>query len=301
MAEGAGEAAGNTEAGTGEAKPADGAVAGNPDAKPAAEAVKERVFKLKIDGKEEEWTESKVLAYAQKSAGADKRFEEAAKWRKDKAAFEEALEKNTEKALQGKLGDERFEKVAVEFLQKKLKQKMMTPEQRRISELEDKLKEHEETKAASEEAKAKIAYEAEVARHTQRWDKEIPEALDSVGLTKSPYTISRMADLILKARQNKLDVSTRAIADMVKDEIRGHIKDLGKDLSDEKVIDVFGDELGDKFSRQRIAKLSGGNAGKDKPAGKKSSASSDTVPNETNKMTPDEYEEYIQKVIKGEV
>ena len=46
---------------------------------PAKGSAKERMYTVKINGKEEQWTESKVLERAQKNTAAENALEEAAK------------------------------------------------------------------------------------------------------------------------------------------------------------------------------------------------------------------------------
>lgn len=303
MADGAGEASGAADtSGAETGKPAGEVAAATPAAKEAAAKQEARLLKLKINGREEEWPEDKVVAYAQKGRAADQKFEEAAKFRKEREEFEALMEKNPEKALASKLGDERFEKVAVDYLKRKLALKTASPEQRRIMELESKLKEREEKDQEEQEKALTEKRNKLVEQHTIRLDKEIPEALDSVGLTKSPYTISRMADLMIKARKNGWDVPTKSIAEMVKDEIRSHIQDLGKNLPDERLAEIYGEEIGERFSKARIARLANPPDSKSNvQASRKAAATTDKLPGQTNKMSQQEYDDYIEKVTKGEI
>ena len=96
-------------------------------------------WKLKAGKQEREVTsEAELVRLAQLGIGANEKFEQAAKTRKQAEEVLEIIQKNPAEALT-KLGFD-VRKLAEEYLAEKIQEEMLTPEQKKVKEMEQQLK-----------------------------------------------------------------------------------------------------------------------------------------------------------------
>lgn len=231
-----------------------------------AKAEAARRYKLKLDGKEQDYDESEIVQLAQQAAGSAKRFQEAAALKKQVEEVVQYLKSNPGEAMK-RLGiDPR--KFSEEFLVDALKREAESPEQKRIREAEEKIKHYEsrekqiaELKAKQEaEAKAaqeKAAQEAKQREIMERYDRVFTEALDKSGLPKNAYTIARMAQLQRLNLKNKLDLAPDSLAKLVKEDVEAEIKHHITGRSGDQLMDMLGKDNMKLITKAQIAKLKG--------------------------------------------
>jgi len=172
------------------------------DTKPAAPAKPERrKFQLKIDGEEKEIDidEEDLPRYIQKGLAAEKKFNEAARLRKEAELKIARIKQNTWEVIkeQGLDPDELSEKYIIE----KYEKSNMTPEQRKLYEMEQQNRELMKFKEAYEQEKAAREYDSKVQQYSARYEQELQDVLATGEL---PNTTASM-NLLVQAFQERLE------------------------------------------------------------------------------------------------
>jgi hypothetical protein len=242
-------------------------------AKPAEPPKPARTYKVKVNGREQEIPADDVEKAAQALGvevdallggtrmfrAANEKFQSAAQIEKQAKALQEKLKTSPREALREVLGEEGFSKLAIEAVQEMMQAETLTPEQRRIKELEAaqaKVQAEKAEQAKAREAEQAQRYEGEVA---QRLDTEITAALTSGKLPKDPYVVKRLAAMVdahLARGGNPDELSFTDFVPLVQDEIkREHEAFLGK-LTGEDVITRF-PALAEKVRKAYAARVSG--------------------------------------------
>lgn len=230
-----------------------------------------RKLKLRLDGADLELPEEQVIALAQQSGAAQKRFLEAAQTKKQAEQVLEFLQKNPKAALE-RLGVD-VRKFSEETLANILKIEQESPEQKKIRQTEEKLRSYEEKeKAAEATAKKKAAEEAEASKQRadaekqaaimRRYDDIFVKALNESGLPKNAYTIKRMAELQRINLNKKLDLDASSLAKVVKEdydaEFRQRLPKTDKGVLDgDKILEMLDPDVIKAITKAQIAKLKG--------------------------------------------
>ncbi len=249
-----------------------------PAAAPAAGAAPTpaeiRKFKVKIDGAEREVEESELVARYQKEATAEKRFEEAAKIRKQAEAVVRALHEGQGHELLMRLppevraktikallatGDEYVTRTVEDHVVEQLKYERMTPEQREVY---DTRRENERFKA-EREAQAKAQQEAQAKQARAQYEQMFEPALNEVQVKPTKLAKARLAYYVSQAMNNpQLGWTMRQCAGFVAEEMR----ELGpppdaveksklSSMTPEQIEEFLGEELLTKLREHQVAKL----------------------------------------------
>lgn len=253
-------------------------------------------YKIKVDGNEEEVEldlndEQTLVRHLQMSKAASKRMNEAAITKKQAEQFINALKTDPVRILTDPriMGNEKFQAIAEEFLAKKLQEQMLSPEERKHIEMEERLRKYEESeKKAKEEAEQKQIAQLE-AHYAQQYQKTIIEALQSTSLPKNAFTVKRMAELMQKNIQHGLELEPQHLAQLVKEDYQRELVGLIGGSDADQIIAMFGEDVANKIRKHDLAKLKsklGPQAsGKESPRPKQDAG---------RKMRPDEYEAYLR-------
>lgn len=228
-----------------------------PNAQPAGQAKTPpepvRTLKLKVEGKELELPESEVIALAQQGKSAAQRFQEAARLRKETEAVVNFIKSNPKEAMKHLGIDPR--KFSEEVLMEAIQLEAMTPEQKRLHEAETKLKQIE----AEKKRQAEAARQKEIAdlteRHRQNYEKMFIDALSAEALPKTAYTVKRMAELTIVAQKKGINVDSRQIAKLVREDYQNEIKALYQNSDPETLRQLLGEDALKKLRQDEISKL----------------------------------------------
>jgi len=227
------------------------------------EAIKEEIrkHKLKVNGREVEFDEPEVIRRAQLAESAQQRFQEASVMKKQAEQFFEALMNDPRSILSHpeiakKLNMREF---AEDFLSQELKNELMDPAEREMSELREFKRKHEEETTGRQQREQETAQQGRAREAQQKaakdFDVNITEALTQTNLPKTPYTVKRVAEILLGARKNGYDMDIATAVDMVKE---GYQTDLGAmvgGLEPEMLIKMFGDDMIKKLRKHDLAQL----------------------------------------------
>lgn len=226
---------------------------------PAAQAKSMREkFKLKVDG--EEFEEEIDLAdkdgltkRLQLSAAAQKRMAEAKAEKKKAWDIIQAFEADPETML-SRLGPKGRE-IAEKYLLKQIQDDMLSPEQKRIRDLERENEGFKSEKQKAEEARAKEAQDKKDFEIAQTFQTTIIDALNKTGLPKSPVAVKRMAALLKKNISLGLDLDASDLADEYKKERFAEHKALIGEADGDQLISLLGEDVAKKIRMSDLKKL----------------------------------------------
>ncbi len=244
----------------------------------------ERKFKVKVSGEEREVTETELISRYQKEAAAEKKFEEAAKIRKQHDALVKALQTgqghlvlqklppdvraNTIRALL-QSGDEHVSQTVKQFVTEQLKFEQMSPEEQenyRIRQENERYKRDSERQA--KEAHARRQAETQ-AKYAQYYQQELPKHLQAAGLPVNAHSMKRMAAYEEYNISHKQNWSLADIAQKVRAEYEAEdqarfsgtqaadlLKKISlKDFTGEQLEALLGEEAANRLREHQVAKL----------------------------------------------
>lgn len=212
-----------------------------------------RKYKGKVDGQEREWelSDDDITVRLQKSEAAERRMQEGAEIRKAAKQLVEDLRKDPFGVLSSPEIGINLEELAEQRLIEKYKAEQMTEEQRRVYELEQKLKarDAEDKRRKDVEGQAK-RQEMEKQVYAQE-EKRFMEAAEKGGLPKNMRTLAMMAEVALVNHEYGIELSADQIAAEVRERINqplGVVRGLKgeallKELGEETVKEVMSAQL----------------------------------------------------------
>lgn len=201
-------------------------------------------FDVPVNGKTKRVTKAELLKRYSLEEAAEQRFNEAAKLRRE-AEEREAVWNDPEKALEllKKRHPDRFrDTVENVYNREYIEPENMTPEQRRIAELERENNEYK-SKAQQDAEALKAKQDAdEDERTVGQLQREIMEVLETSGLPKTKFTAARIA-YWMRVNENKgLGLPADLIVKKVKDERRDIMRSEMQAMSVEQMIETYGDD-----------------------------------------------------------
>lgn len=232
-----------------------------PNAAPAAAS---KTFKIKVDGKEQEVSESELLELASAGKAANQRFQDAAKMRKEAEQWLKLAEQDPSEFFKRTGKDPR--KWSEEFLLRELQKEAETPEQKKARENEEALRQYRDKEKKDAENKESQDREKLTNSERERLDKLFTQALYESGLPRTKFTVKRMAELQLINIKNKFELKPDQLAKLVREDYINEQKSLLGALEGDQLLDFLGPEITKKFSKAQIAKLKsrGGGGGSSK-------------------------------------
>ena len=194
---------------------------------PVEQPLEKQLVAVKIDGEESEVTVEELKRVYQMEQSATKRFQEASEMRKAIDEFNMRLEKDPLGALKAKGID--VDELAQNYIAEKAEYELMTDEQKRIYDLEQKISSAEKEKQLEEQKASQAAFEAEVKELQAHYEKAIPEALEASGFVVNPFTISRVKHYMIEFdAQGFKDVEPEHVMKLVGDELSSIAKSITK-------------------------------------------------------------------------
>lgn len=244
-----------------EATPVEAPASATPSVeKPKEEPVSaKKKYKIKVDKAEEEFefdptNEQEVVKHLQMSRASQKRMAEAAELRKVAMEFLDELKKNPAKVLSDPNIGIDIKKFAQQVMNDELKELEKSPEQREKEKL---LKEVEDLKKKAKEREDSLKqseFQKMQAEQERVLESEISAALDVGGVPKTPRTVARMAEMMMIALQNNIDLSPKDVVGLVKNNTMSEFKEVIAAMSDDQMEDFLGKEVLSRLRKKNIAK-----------------------------------------------
>lgn len=188
--------------------------------------------------------------YLQKAEAADQKFQESAALRKQVEQFIDLMRQTPDKALKQMGIDPK--KFAEEYINREIENSAKSPEQLEKERLQSELEELKERYKKDEEERKTKEFERLQAESEQKLESEIGEALETGNLPKTPYTVKKMAEVMMLALQNDIDLSPKDVLPLIRKQMQQEIKDLFAASSD----DLFEEMFKDNISRVRKKSVS---------------------------------------------
>lgn len=236
------------------------------EAEESDEVQEEPTYEMVVNGEKLNLTISEMTELAQKGEGAARKFQEAAKLRKEAAAEKAAIQAAMNGSPQAlfdlkiKSGQMTVDEMRQWVIQEAIKiadEPELTEEQRKMREMEAELeqyrKEQEDAKKANEEA----AFQEEVERYKEEYSAKLTEAIKAGGLENDPTAVRRVAMAI----QDSLDENGNPMMEMedaiayVKSEERNSYKDFLAGLELDQLEQILGQEKMTKLRKTDLSKL----------------------------------------------
>lgn len=235
------------------------AAAANPAQKKAIEKQLKK-FKLKIDGVEEDFeldlsNEEEVKNHLQKSRASSKRMQEAADLRKSAEQFIDMLKKNPRKVLSDPNIGVDLKNLAKEIIDGELEDAAKTPEQREKEQLQRELEEIKDKYKKEEETRKERDFKRLQAEQEEKIQSNIESALKDGGLPKSPYTVRKMAELMILALENGKNLEPKDLVPMLRKQMNSDIKELFSASNDDVLEELLGKDNITRLRKKNVAKV----------------------------------------------
>jgi len=205
-------------------------------------------YQLKIDGKEESFeldldNDEEVKKHLQMSRASSKRMQESTELRKATEKFIETLRSNPRKILSDPNIGVDIKKLAQEIIEEEISNSQKSPQELEKERLQKELQELKEKYQTEEEDRKKDEFERLQTQAEQKLDGDITQALDSSNLPKTPYTVKKMAEIMMLALQNDIDLSPQDVVPLLRKQMHQDIKEMFSASSDELFEEMFKDNI----------------------------------------------------------
>jgi len=199
---------------------------------------KEEMHKLKINGKEREMSISELKRLASISAASDEKFKSAKTIEADANKLREAItSKNPAKIKELMLSQGYNANEVKQLLEDALlpyyQDENLTPEQRRLKELEEYKAKQDEQEGLTKKEQEELARKQEVAKFEQRLENELVNALEKADMPRNPVLAKWTAQIMHAYEQQGVTIDAEDAAQMVKKEFTKNVTDMlsGMDAS----------------------------------------------------------------------
>lgn len=201
------------------------------DTPSTAEQVVEEMFKLKVLGEEKEYPKSEVLKLAQQGLGANRKFEEVAKARKELEAFTKNFMENPRDFLKNHPNREAIlqasQELLSEYVEEQEKLNSMSDSERRAVELQ---KELDRRQKELDERDNKIKRQLQ-EHYRNQFQQEIISALQNTDLPVTEGSVVRIANLYKQAINNGINTTFEQCAKIVEKDYLGYLDQISKKRS----------------------------------------------------------------------
>lgn len=194
----------------------------------ATQETDEPVFKVKVKGEMKEYKRAEAERLLSKSGYADQVVQQAKEAIKKMQARESEFEALKAKMVQFEPNSPEEEAHARKVLERKLAEATLSPEQRRIAELEAAAAERDEKFKSLEQQQRETQVTQQAKALERKMASELEAAIASVGLTASPDTLYALHAAAQEARDLGLPWDAERIAEVAKENLQGASTGLEK-------------------------------------------------------------------------
>lgn len=217
-------------------------------------------FKLKVDGKEIEEEidlsdEEGLTKRFQLGKAAQKRMQEATELKKAAEEFIDMLRTNPRRVLSDPNISVDLKKLAQEIINEEIENASKSPEQLEKEKLQKELEELREKYKKDEEERKKNSFERLQAEQEEKIQNDIEGALKTSNLPKTPYTVRKMAEMMMLALQNNIDLSPKDLVPLLRKQMSTDIKDLFSASGDEVLEELLGKDNISRLRKRTVAKV----------------------------------------------
>lgn len=218
--------------------PADKAAADKVVATTPAE--KEVIRRIKVG--DQEYDEATLTSMLEKAKGADKKFLEAAKSRKEAMRFFKMAKENPREFLEKTGVDPK--KFSYDEVAKDIQDKLRDPREVELEAAKKRLETFEKQEAEREKAKKEEKLGREAKAMEARFHAEIIDALESTpSIPKNGFSVAKIAKYIDTVRDKTgVLLSAKEVVNVIDRDIRGEVSGILKGATAEQIIELIGTE-----------------------------------------------------------
>lgn len=202
-----------------------------------------------------EYDEATLSSMIEKAKGADKKFLEASKQKKEAVKFFKLAKENPKEFL-SKVGVD-FKKMSFDEVAEDIKNKLRDPKEVQIEEAQKKIKEYEDREAARK-AEIKRSKEEQAAKaFEQQLHQKMIEALEEApSLPKNGFTVAKIAKYI-ETVYNKTGtmLEPKDVVKVIERDVQAEMKGVLTNAEAEKIIALIGEEGMMKIRQYDLARL----------------------------------------------
>jgi hypothetical protein len=212
-------------------------------------------YTIKVDGETLELSKEEMIRYAQMGKSGQKKMQEAAELQKRVNTFIELLKSDPAAILSDpSIGIDPV-KFAQEVLAKQLEEESKSPEQREQEQLKAELEALRKEKQTAEERRKQEAQEQKMKQYENEISDKIIKIMEVGKLPNTPRYLRTVADIMLTAVENNLNITPEAAARIARDEVISDNKKLYENMSDEELEDFLGQEVIKRVRKNSIKKV----------------------------------------------
>lgn len=217
-------------------------------------------FKIKVDGKEEDLeidlnNEEELKKHLQMSKSANKRMQEAASLRKSAEQFIDMLKKDPRKVLSDPNIGVDLKTLAQEIINQELEDASKSPEQLERERLQRELEELKSKYEREEEERKAAEFERLQAEEAAKLESGIEGALKNSNLPKTPYTVRKMAEMMMLALENDIDLTPNDLVPLLRKQMQSDIKDLFSASNDDILEEFIGKDTISRLRKRTVSKV----------------------------------------------
>lgn len=214
-------------------------------------------YKLKVDGEEleEELSDEDIVRELQLAKKARKEIQSSARLKKEVEGLLDLLRRDPAAVLSDPAIGIDPKQFAQELLTKHLEEEAKDPAIREREKLEKELEALREQMKTESERRQQEEYEREVARAERELEDQVTEAIETSGLPKSPYILKKMADVMISAMENSINISPKQAINIVRKEMNNDIKELFSASPDDVLEQLIGKDNIKRLNKKSLANL----------------------------------------------
>jgi len=235
------------------------------------------IVTVKINGETKELPVREVIKLNQLENASQAKMQEAAKLMKQVQGVIQ-MAKNDPKAFLRETGIDPYD-FAESTLAEKFNMMQMTPEQRKLLEYEQKVKQFEEREKESREAQEREMISRREAEEIGKLDVEIGDAWKESGLPKTKYMVAQIAARMLSASKQGKTLTAKDAAASVKADFVSSAREVISQLDAEAIQEILGKDILKKIREFDVKRVTGKSASQ----GDKGPAKAATQPPKTFK------------------
>lgn len=216
-------------------------------------AEKEVIRKIKVG--DQEYDEAVLASMLEKAKGADKKFLEAAKSRKEAMRFFKMAKENPREFLEKTGVDPK--KFSYDEVAKDIQDKLRDPREVELEAAKKRLEEFEKKEAELKKQKHEEKLTREAKAMEARFHAEIIEALEATpSIPKNGFSVAKIAKYIDTVRDKTgVLLSAKEVVSVIDRDIRGEVSGILKGATAEQIIELIGAEGAEMIRQYHLNQL----------------------------------------------
>lgn len=217
-------------------------------------------YQLKVDGKNEDMeidlsNDAEVIKHLQMSKVAQKRMQEASNMQKAAEEFITLLKTDPERVLNDPNIGVDLKQLAQRVINKQIEDAQKSPIELERDKAREELAAIKEKQTKDEKDRQTREMTRLQKENEEKVSSNIEAALKTSDLPKTPYTVRKMAEMMLLALQNNVDLSPADIVPIIRKQMQADIKELFGAASDDVLEEFVGKDRISSMRKKKVAQI----------------------------------------------